>query len=340
MNENHRALLTASSIGGGLLVIVLIWSAPHLLWIPALAAVAVFGAVVAGNARRPIEDPLEKTSAEPLLPSVPHYSIRIDEMLLPSSQEDYAFRFSATVRWSPLEAPPGRYTPDANLSALAIVDVLRRARQVTARWDPAESSFVRHELGGLLGRMRDDSTGSVRAMAESVQLSLLDGDRERIDRLATLRKEKAVWEHERKHEQSKREYLGKDVLKSPGSAVIWSLARNGDQVGETVRELASLVRLYSAANNAPIPEIFQQYVPGLVLSDPVQDKEPRSLVGCLDAFVKFEDERQRSLFIQLLADSCVQQGLTDLAGELLHEFTPPEPPPEPPVDPAGPPEET
>jgi hypothetical protein len=58
---------------------------------------------------------------------------------------------------------------------------------------------------------------------------------------------KAIWEHQRKYEQNKRAYLGRDVLKDPGSAVVWWLARNDDHVEKTVQAIGLLAQLSSAA---------------------------------------------------------------------------------------------
>ncbi|WP_326602226.1 hypothetical protein [Streptomyces sp. NBC_01800] len=70
----------------------------------------------------------------------------------------------------------------------------------------------------------------LQAMTEDVRPTLHQHDQERLDGLAGVRKDQAVWEHQRKHEQSTHKYLGEDVLKDTGSAVVWWLAKNDEQV--------------------------------------------------------------------------------------------------------------
>ncbi|MGC5563671.1 hypothetical protein ACPYPG_12580 [Streptomyces sp. FR-108] len=62
-------------------------------------------------------------------------------------------------------------------------------------------------------------------MAENLQLVLVQQDQERLDKLADVRKDEEAWVHQRKYEQSRRRYLGEDVLKNTGSAVVWWLTR-------------------------------------------------------------------------------------------------------------------
>lgn len=163
------------------------------------------------------------------------------------------------MRWCPVD--PTTNDQLINPGALAVEAVLARARQVTASLKPFRSSLVQHELNGALGVMAEDREGHVRAMALDVHLTLVEEDQERLDRLAAIRKDEAVWEHQRKYEQNKREYLGDDVLQSTGSAVVWWLAKNDDQVEKTVKDIGLLARLSSAANNAEVDEPFRHLVP-------------------------------------------------------------------------------
>lgn len=90
----------------------------------------------------------------------------------------------------------------------------------------------------------------------SGRLVLPEQDRQRLDKLAAIRKEEDVWEYERRREQSMRRYLGTDVLKDPGSAVVWWLARNNGQVETAVQSIDLLVQLSRAANRLNIPKII------------------------------------------------------------------------------------
>src|SRR5690606_25663405 len=118
----------------------------------------------------------------------------------------------------------------------------------TEQWEPERASLVQHELGAALGTMRPDADGCVRAMAEDVEITLPDEDRDRLNTLAAVRKSKAIWEHERIYEQSRRAYLSEDVLKDIGSAVAWWLAKNDERVEKVVNDIPLLVTLSSAIN--------------------------------------------------------------------------------------------
>jgi hypothetical protein len=262
---------------------------------------------------------------------------RVTDVLLPSMREDYRFLFSATVSWSPVT---GTWVnePTVNMATLALDAVLRRACDITAQREPGNVSLVRHELGSELGKMRKDATGRLLVMAESVQLVLPDHDQQRLDKLAAVRKDEAVWEHERKYEQSKREYLGGDVLKDPGSAVVWWLARNDDQVEKTVRDIGLLARLSAAANNADVPETFQRLAsaaalgypsgqpdPGLDGSDATQSADSGATAADrFDAFLHAmdlrEDDPKRVLFARQVADLAALHGRKGLADEMMQRF--------------------
>lgn len=255
---------------------------------------------------------------------------RIVEVALPSMEEDYDFLFSATVRWS----SEGRAMdePVANLGGLAVDTILDRAMNITKNRLPGRASLVQHELNGALSRMRSDDGGCVRVMAESVTLTLSDHDRQRLEKLAEVRKNKAVWEHERKYEQSKREYLGEEVLKDPGSAVVWWLARNDDRVEKVVQDLGILAQLSSAANNEDIPECFRYLLPPP--SQPVDDEPPTpdpghgsSVVDHFEAFLEVTDfpdgDPQRALFTRQVADYLVKHGRKDAADDLVRRFDAP-----------------
>ncbi|WDO05689.1 hypothetical protein ME763_08455 [Streptomyces murinus] len=185
-------------------------------------------------------------------PPVERTDCQVSQVALPSLWDDYDFVFSATVRWYLLESP-GR-APVLNPAGLAAETVLNRARALTEKREPGLASLVQHELGGLLSRMFPDATGQLQAMAENVSVILRPQDQERLDRLAKVRKDKAVWEHQRTYEQSRRQYLGEDVLKNTGSAVVWWLAKNDEHVEKTVADLGLLAQLTSAANDSDIPE--------------------------------------------------------------------------------------
>ncbi|MGI5286577.1 hypothetical protein ACQEVF_25010 [Nonomuraea polychroma] len=244
----------------------------------------------------------------------------MEQVPLPSQREDYDFLFSATVLWSPLKQSWDNTL--VNPAALAVDAILKRAREVTERREPGRAALVAHELGGVLGTMRDDATGYVQAMAESVQVTLSTQDQERLDKLAMVRKDRVVWEHDRKYEQSKREYLGEDVLKDTGSAVVWWLVKNDDHVEKTVNDIGLLATLSSVANNREMPEPATY----ASLSFGHNGDEPSTNGGaspadCLAAFLRTLDLReQRDLFTHQIAMLVRKYGQPDVSDEILRRF--------------------
>ncbi|MYV97342.1 hypothetical protein [Streptomyces sp. SID3343] len=261
MSSDRKTVTVFLAVICGLLLAIVdvwfgwpLWGLPILAAVPALVAVALLAR--AGRRRRGVPPGLE-----PYLPVEPveRRSMRVSEVALPSTIEDYDFRFTATVRWCPVDGATG--VPVVNPGGLAVQAVLQRARQITELRDARRSSLVQRELDGALGIMEPDASGLVLAMAEEVTLTLTEHDQARLDKLASVRKDEQVWEHERKWEQSRRAYLGDDVLKDPGSAVIWWLVKNDDHVERTVGDLGLLAQLSSAANNEDVPDRFRHLVP-------------------------------------------------------------------------------
>ncbi|RAG87380.1 hypothetical protein DN069_02370 [Streptacidiphilus pinicola] len=300
---------------------------PLWTWLALLAlavGVPLLSTLVAG--RRPNPVPVEMA---PMLPVVPveRRDQRVTRVALPSSSEDYDFLFSATVRWNP--SGERSEEPILNPAGLAIDAILERARAITEKRDPHRASLVQHELNGALGRMQRDDTKFLDVMAESVTLTLSDQDQERLDKLAAVRKDKAVWEHERKYEQSRREYLGEDVLKDTGSAVVWWLARNDDQVEKTVNDIGLLTQLSSAAQNAEVPSQFRRFVPSL--EEPMEatvyaEPRPATATELLESLLRTEgigdDDPGLPLLWARFSDVFEAHGRTDIADELRHRFEP------------------
>ncbi|MFF0752369.1 hypothetical protein [Streptomyces sp. NPDC004267] len=220
---------------------------------------AVAGAALLQARRRRPVIPAEHTLEPDLpIPPVERWEKIVRNVALPSSSPDYDFLVTALVRWVPVDVPHG--AREVSGAGLAVDAVLTRAQAITVGQPPQRGSLVQHQLSGELGTMQPDPSGRVLAMAENIQVTLSDADRERLDKLATVRKDEAVWEHERKWEQSKRAYLGDDVLTSTGSAVVWWLARNDDRVDKAVADIGLLAQLTSVANDKPVPDQLRRYV--------------------------------------------------------------------------------
>jgi hypothetical protein len=187
-----------------------------------------------------------------------------------------------------------------------------------------------------------DSFRSVRAMADSVRLVLPASDQERLEKLAAVRKDEIVWEHERRYEQSRRRYLSGDVLKDAGRAVVWWLNRNNDEVEKDVRDIGLLVQLCSAANNTAVPAEFYHLAADSGTDDPADPVNvsstgrndwdatttsgPRPAADHFSDFLagtSFPDGPRRALFAQQVAMAAAANGRPDIAADLVRGFDPP-----------------
>ncbi|MFF2541345.1 hypothetical protein ACFVUY_02160 [Kitasatospora sp. NPDC058063] len=223
---------------------------PVWLWaVP--AAMALLLAIMQASMRTP-----KPVSEEP-----PWEKTRVAGVALPSLVPDYDFHFSATVWWRPIPNNTGLVHADP--AGLAVETVLERAREVTAYEVPGRLGLVQHRLNGVLGTQSQDRAGLVEAMGGRVELRLSEDDRHRLGKLSEVRKTEEVWEHERRYEQSKRAYLGDDVLKSPGSAMVWWLARHDEQIREAVDLIGPLAQLSAAANDQAVSDLYAHLVPGV-----------------------------------------------------------------------------
>ncbi|GAA3156992.1 hypothetical protein GCM10010451_01070 [Streptomyces virens] len=197
--------------------------------------------------------------AEPEPPAAPteqpYQETRIVDAALPSATDGYDFLFSATVWWRPVPGHADR-TEGAS-TALAVSAIVSRALEVVRREEPGRASFARYLLEGELGLPLADRSARVEAMAADVTLTLAPADRERLRKLSDLRKDEEIWEYERQHERNKRRYLGDDVLKSAGSAVVWWLARHENEIEKAVDMIGPLARISAAANDEEVPDLFR-----------------------------------------------------------------------------------
>lgn len=202
-------------------------------------------------------DPYKPGEPEPpTAPTEPPYEeTRVIEAALSSAADGYDFLFSATVWWKPVPDQAGR--SDGASPSLAVSSVVSRALKVVCCEEPGRASFARHLLEGELGVPRPDGSGRVKALAADVTLTLAPADRERLRKLNDLRKDEEIWEFERQHERNKRRYLGDDVLKSAGSAVVWWLARHENEIDKAVDMIGPLAQIAAAANDEEVPEVFR-----------------------------------------------------------------------------------
>lgn len=186
---------------------------------------------------------------------LPYQEARVVDAALPSAADGYDFLFSATVWWRPVFDHADR--PDGASPALAVSSVVSRALEVVRREEPGRASFAQYLLEGELGVPLPDRSRRVKAMAADVTLTLAPADRERLRKLKDLRKDEEIWEYERQHERNKRRYLGDDVFKSAGSAVVWWLTRHENEIEKAVDMIGPLAQIAAAANDEEVPELFR-----------------------------------------------------------------------------------
>lgn len=245
MTIRLNAVLTALAAAGALFIgLIVAAQMPALVALP--IALVVGGAVLASLSRIPSAAPI--TPAPPVVitsdpPPAQYQAQSVAGIPLPSAHEDYSFIFSATVYWL------HNAVSVSESGTVAAREVIRRAQEITQQRDPAQVALVTHELAALLADARPDPSGHVLVKAETVQLVLGADDQRRLAELARLRKEEELWDYQRRHEQSKRRYLSADVLRDPGSAVVWWLARNDGQPEKVAESIDMLTQLAHAAND-------------------------------------------------------------------------------------------
>ncbi|MGW3950724.1 hypothetical protein ACWEKM_07135 [Streptomyces sp. NPDC004752] len=202
-------------------------------------------------------DPYEPGDPEPPAAPTeqPYQETRVVDAALPSAADGYDFLFSATVWWRPALDHAER--SNGASPALAVSSIVSRALELVGREEPGRASFARYLLEGELGVPLPDRSGRVKALAADVTLTLAPADRERLRKLNDLRKDEEIWEYERQHERNKRRYLGDDVLKSAGSAVVWWLARHENEIEKAVDMIGPLAQITAAANDEEVPELFR-----------------------------------------------------------------------------------
>ncbi|WP_283133109.1 hypothetical protein [Rhizohabitans arisaemae] len=249
--------------------------------------------------------------------------------LLPSSEPDYQFLFSAKVLWRPFEDAVDESL--VNPGALAAEAVVERARRLAEKRAPEDFSYVQHELSGVLGTMEPDETRTVLAMAESVELVLSAADRQRLEELATLRKTRALQEHLQQNEQFRQEYLSSTAFKDFPGLVRWQFARNDENLARTAQEIGLLVKL-SAATGTEIPEHLHRFARVEFDENPADGPSRRfngdgaSAIDHLDAYLVAvdipESDPLHELVIHQMAASFASNGRPKQAEDLRHRWPP------------------
>ncbi|MEV7509522.1 hypothetical protein AB0O57_16380 [Streptomyces sp. NPDC091201] len=284
----------------------------------------------------------QPAEAEPPAPPTeqPYQETRVVDAVLPSATDGYDFLFSATVWWQPTPEHP---RPSEGASpAVAVSSVVSRALEVVRQEEPGRASFARYRLEGELGIPALDRSRRVKALAADVTLTLSPSDRERLRKLNDLRKDEEIWEYERQHERNKRRYLGDDVLKSAGSAVVWWLARHEDEIERAVDMIGPLARISAAANDTEVPELFRHLLVPPVgtpadvaagqpsrgrgdgseeMSDPEQGLGVSDRLRLLLAVAGLKPDMDgHTVFVHRVMRSFQEAGLEEAAEEIRHSF--------------------
>ncbi|MEU6995890.1 hypothetical protein ABZ953_35215 [Streptomyces sp. NPDC046465] len=260
MSRHTQRLLPAAFIVVMLGIAALLgW--PTWMWFPltALVAGALLLGMYVGNGRGRASTDEEETQDGTELPVEPPYlEIPVVDVPVSSSLDEYPFVFSAMVRWRTRTDPLA--TSHGNPGALAVASVLWRVEHYTATEHPRRADSLCHRLEGLLGQPVHEESGVVTAYATEVRLHLRGEDRQHLGELEEHRRSIGSWERQREHERSRREYLGEDVLRSPGSAIVWWLSRHEDEIQRATDLIGPLSCLSAAANDQQIPDGFRHIV--------------------------------------------------------------------------------
>lgn len=195
-----------------------------------------------------------ETPPDPFVESGPQ-GARIRESPLPSQDDEYPFVFSAMVRWKWTGDPDPRLR---NPAEFAKKMVMEQAEQVSAGYRPKEYDVARHQVAAPLGVAAHGFDGALEVWAEDVTLSLSEEDESRLARIATARKEGALWEVERSVETAKRRYYADDVLATPGSAIVWDLVRGDADVNRTHDLIEVLTRVAEASKGGDPADLLDR----------------------------------------------------------------------------------
>lgn len=269
---------------------------------------------------------------------------RLTDAPIPSAQPGYPFLLSARVRWRP--EGTGVTLPVGGQEGLAVDAVLRRSREVTSQRSPDDPVGTRYRLAATLGQPQPDPSRAVQAWAEEIQVRLSEEDANRLARVSELRKREQIWEHERRVERNLRRYLGDEVLESTGSAVVWWLARNEEDIPETMKRLNDLTVLTSVANGDPAMSAGNPVSsPSSPVTDPDPPQDPLDedwsqptdrngqevpsapeTTLARDLYPEPDAVAERRLFAHDLAQVAAAHGRSDTAERILRSVDPPQVP--------------
>lgn len=307
-------------------------------------AIGALGYLAVSRGARPVEQqnifipPPPAPEPQPTVQMVPLQGVN-----LPSAIPDYEFVFDATVYWRSVGNPAA--TMHVRPGARGVDAIIQRAAAVAATEQPTMAIHLQHRLNDVLGVVEHDQSGRIEAWADNVRTVLFDADAQRLRTLADIRKDKAVWEHQRRFECDKREYLTDDVLRSTGSALVWWLSKNETDVTGAADLIGTMARLSAAAKDEEVSGLFRHLLPPSLLP-PEQEqsspfgpfggdgagqpltldfsqftgtRSPVDLVTALMGALGLDDE-QRSQFAARVATDIASTGNEEMAEQIRRRF--------------------
>lgn len=320
-----KAYLVLATAGALVIMVVTTTAGWWPWWVGAvLCLVLIFGGLYLKNhfenqrLHKPAPQPIYQPPPPP--PPMPPASTAVQGLVLPSAQRDYHFLLNATILWRHTGMTHQR--PDQ----LAIDAIRERATLFTERESAADTDLIAPRLATDLSTPGPDRTGQLEVWAQDTTLTIPADDRERLSKLAQIRKNEELWEHERAYERNKRTYLREDVLSSTGSAVVWWLARDTARVQETVDLIDTLTKLVAAAQNREVDPVLRTFVDNLTDPSPHPTTTPQDdLVDRLmAAILPNGSEPERADIADRMATLATEAGATDLAHTLRARFNAPD----------------
>jgi hypothetical protein len=246
---------------------------------------------------------------------------------LASAKPDYDFTFSCTMVWRPTgQLADGDH---GDPRAIAADQLVGRAAVAVAHESPGGRALAQHRLAATLGYPEEDRSGRFVVWAEDIVLGVPDEDANRLRQLADLRKQEELWEQKRGYERNIRAYLGDEVLRDTGSAVVWWLANHADHVRETAGLIGTLAELSAAANNTEVDALFRHLVssgaPPVVVNGAVEHSRNGSSPDSVDQYLpEFGDGK--AMFGHQLADLLESHDEGDRAARVRDSYNAGEPP--------------
>lgn len=322
--SNRIAFGAGAVVSAFIVVLALVLHWATWVWVPLAVVLGPVTAIVLRSVLPDHDDEPEphqqrhaQTAPQTPPPPAPRRET-VSRLPLPSKDRDYRFLFSATVSWLHDPQVPAM---TADLAALAKQNVIARAIERARQYGPGEHAVATVDLGAVLSERTTVANGHY-VWATDVALTLSEADARRLERIAELRKQRALWELERAHELGVRDYLGKEVLRDPGSAVTWWFARNLDKpdaITTTVRDIDNLRRLTSAAHATAIPSL-EPPEPLTVLEVPQglgdHDDPVLRLSTAVEQLAEGREPALRATLHRRLADLLRAHGLTMAADAL------------------------